>query len=66
MCFTLPGKVISVKKGTAYVSYGRRKVKAKINLIKVKKGDYVLIQSGFIIRKIPSSQALAILKLVKN
>jgi hydrogenase assembly chaperone HypC/HupF len=66
MCFILPGKVISLKKNEAKVSYGRKKIKAKANLIKVKKGDYVLVQSGFIIKKIPVNQAKAILKLVNH
>lgn len=52
MCLTIPFKVISVKDNQAIVFFNKNKKKVNSGLVKVKKGDYVLIQNNTIIKKI--------------
>ena len=63
MCLAIPGKVIKVEKGFATVDYSGEKRKASAQLVKVKPGDYVLVQAKFVVQKIPEKEALKAIKL---
>ncbi|MEM4257476.1 MAG: HypC/HybG/HupF family hydrogenase formation chaperone [Candidatus Diapherotrites archaeon] len=58
MCLAVPGKVVSLReKGKiAVIGYGKKIVSA-YNLIKAKKGDWVLIQQKTVVEKIDSETA---------
>ena len=57
MCLAVPGKILKIEKDIALVDYGAEKRKGKIVEGNYKKGDYVLIQGGLVIEKIPKQQA---------
>jgi hydrogenase expression/formation protein HypC len=55
MCLGVPGKVVSVREGTALVDFWgvRREVSLDIVDEPVAPGDYILNHVGFAIRRIP-------------
>ena len=59
----MPGKIIKVEKGFATVDYSGEKRRASVELVKVKPGDYVIVQAKFIVQKIPEKEALGAIKL---
>jgi hydrogenase expression/formation protein HypC len=63
LCLAIPGKVIKVEKGFAIIDYSREKRKVSTELVKVKPGDYVIVQAKFVVQKIPKKQALEAIKL---
>ena len=63
MCLAIPGKVLKVEKGFAIIDYSGEQRKASVELVKVKPGDYVLVQAKFIIQKIPKKEALEAIKV---
>ncbi|MCP3682431.1 MAG: HypC/HybG/HupF family hydrogenase formation chaperone [bacterium] len=65
MCIAAPGKVIGINGKTATVDYMGEKRKAIIQGIKVKKGDYVLVNTGLVVQKMSEKDALESLKLFK-
>ncbi len=66
MCLAIPGKVIKLENKDAVVDYGIEKRKADSSLMKVNVGDYVIVNAGFIIEKIPENEAKQALELIKN
>lgn len=63
MCYTIPGKVIELKDGKAKVDYNEEIREVDASLIKVKVGDYVIVQAKFIIEKVPEEEAKEVIKL---
>ena len=67
MCLAVPGKVIKVEKNKATIDYISEKRTADTSLLKPKVGDYVIVNSSFIISKVPKKEALEALNLfMKN
>ncbi len=69
MCLAIPGKIIEISsdKKHAMVDYGDgTKRQANISLVKVKKGDYVLVHAGFAIEILDESEAKKTLELFKE
>ena len=58
MCLAIPGKVVKVEKGFATIDYSGEQRKASVELVKVKPGDYVLVQARFVVQKVPEKEAL--------
>lgn len=48
MCLAIPAKVVKVKRNVVIVDVLGEKREVKVNLIKPKIGDYVIVQFGFI------------------
>ena len=63
MCLAMPGKAIKIEKGFAIVDYSGEKRKVSTELVKVKPGDYVIVQAKFVVQKIPKKEALEAIKL---
>jgi hydrogenase expression/formation protein HypC len=63
LCLAIPGKVTKVEKGFATVDYSGEKRKVSTELVKVKPGDYVIVQAKFVVQKIPEKEALEAIKL---
>ena len=57
MCLAIPGKIKEIKNDKAIVDYGFEKREGKIVIGNYKKGDFVIIQGGLVIEKIPDKQA---------
>lgn len=66
MCLALPYRVIAQnKKGIKLDFFGKEYI-AKDSLVKVKPGDFVLVQKNTIIKKVPKKQAQEVLKLISK
>ncbi len=63
LCLAIPGKVVKVEKDFALVDYSGEQRKASTELVKVKPGEYVIVQAKFIIQKIPKKEALEAIKV---
>ena len=58
MCLTIPGKVTAIKGEFATVDYGAQGFRdANITMVKVKVGDHVLVQGGFVIKVLSEREA---------
>ena len=66
MCLAVPGKIERIENHIAVIDYGVEKREADTSLLDVGKGDYVIVNGGFIIEKIPEKDALLALELIKN
>jgi hydrogenase assembly chaperone HypC/HupF len=62
MCLAVPGKIRSLKGGKAVVDYGVEKRDAAVVDGSFRKGDYVIVQGGVVVMKIPEEEAVAALK----
>jgi len=63
MCLAIPGKVLAVKDGKALVDYSTEKREVISKGIEVKPGEYVLVQFGMVVEKLPEKEAR---KAIKN
>ena len=66
ICLAIPGKIIEINGENAIIDYSGEKRKANTSLVEVKKGDYVIINAGFIIEKLEKEQALQSIKEWEN
>jgi hydrogenase maturation factor len=66
MCLALPYKVVSKKQNEIKLDFFGKQYIAKNSLIKIKPGDFVLVQKDTIIKKLPKREAKEILKLVSK
>ncbi len=57
MCVALPGKVISVEKDRALVSFEGNQVYAQAGLVPVKEGDMVLVHAGCVLQILEQTEA---------
>jgi hydrogenase expression/formation protein HypC len=67
VCLAIPGKIIEIQEDHAIVDYGdgtRRPV--NVSLVKVKKGDYVLVHAGFAIEVLSEKEAMETLDLFRE
>jgi len=66
MCYAIPGKIERIEKNMVIVDYFGEKRKALNELTQVKVGDYIYAQGGFVVNKIPASEAENILEVWKE
>ncbi len=66
MCLALPYKVLSQDESGIRVDFLGKQHTIKNSLIKIKPGDFVLVQKDTIIKKVPKKEAREILKLVSK
>jgi hydrogenase maturation factor len=62
----VPGKIVSISSDSATVDYGTEKRTGKIVDGTYKVGEYVLIQGGIVIDKIPEGEAKESLRLYRE
>lgn len=65
MCYALPGLIVGISGDLATVSYNDELKECKL-LVKAKKGDYVIAQSGMIIKKVKKDEAYKIFEAMKK
>jgi len=64
MCVAVPGKIMSIKKDTAVISYMGLEREIDISLVPdVKVGDYVIVHAGFAIQIINHEEAIKTIEL---
>ncbi len=68
MCLAVPLKVISVAGNEATVDLGGTRSRVRLDLLpeEVKPGDYVLVHTGFAIRRLDPADAHETLKLFEE
>lgn len=67
MCLAIPGKVVEIAGSVATVDYGDEKRQADLSLMDdLKVGDFVIVNAGFVMDKVPEEQALESLEAWKN
>lgn len=71
MCLAIPGKIKSIrrladKNRRATVDFNGIEKEVNCELVKVKKGDYVVVHAGFAIQKLEKEEADEILSLFKK
>lgn len=66
MCLGVPGKIIRIEQDTAIVDYDIEQRSGKIIDGMYTPGDYVLVQGGFVVMKVPESEAKQALALYKK
>lgn len=66
MCYAIPGKIDQIVGKTVTVDYFGEKKKAINEIPGLKPGDYVFAQGGYIISKVPASEAEEILATWKD
>ena len=67
MCLAIPAKIIKITKTKANVKQMSVAKEINISILPgLKLGDYVIIQGGMAVQKIPKKEAEEIIKLVKE
>ena len=66
MCVALPGKVIEVREKDAVVDFSGNQVTARMGLVDIKAGDYVLVHAGCILQKVSIEEAESLTELMKD
>lgn len=66
MCLLVPGRIIKIEGDKATVDYDVEKRDGMILEDEYHVGDYVMIQGGFIVQKVPEKQAKSALELYKK
>jgi len=66
MCVALPGKVIEIKEKDAIVDFNGNQVSARLGLVDIKVGDYVLVHAGCILQKVSTEEAESLNELMKD
>ncbi|MFH1297590.1 MAG: HypC/HybG/HupF family hydrogenase formation chaperone [Bacteroidota bacterium] len=67
MCLGVPAKVLRIEGQTAVVSIGDVEFNASLALLEgIKKGDYVIIHTGFAIEKVDEHEALETIRLCRE
>ncbi len=61
MCISCPQRVLAYEDGQALVESRERKQRVR-SPIPLSRGEYVLCQAGFVVRRIPESEAREMLK----
>jgi len=62
----IPGKVLSVSKGKAIVDFLGQNKEADCSLMPCKPREYVVVNAGFVVEKVPEQEALASIEMLKN
>lgn len=65
MCLTIPGRIVKLKGRKAEVEIEGKKRLVDCAVVKVKKGDWVLVQADLAVEKVSEDEAKEVLKLFK-
>ncbi len=64
MCLAIPGRVLNLEKDGVMVDFQGTKKSVKTDILKPRKGDWVLVYSGQVMETIPEERAREILDTV--
>lgn len=62
MCLAVPGKILKIDGRKVTVSYPSENREVLNSGIEIKAGDYVMVQMGIIVKKIPEKEAQIAIK----
>lgn len=66
MCVALPGKVVEIREKEAVVDFNGNQVTARMGLVDIKVGDYVLVHAGCILQKVSPQDAESLTELMED
>lgn len=66
MCLAIPGKVVRMGSGFAYVDFNGDTKKAHTDVLVPKEGDWVLVYANQVMEVVPEGKAREILESVKE
>ncbi|MBU1149169.1 HypC/HybG/HupF family hydrogenase formation chaperone [Patescibacteria group bacterium] len=66
MCLVIPSQIKKLKDNLAVVDRQGQRNEVKADLVKVKVGDWVFTQAGFIVQKLTKKEALKTLEYYEN
>lgn len=66
MCVALPGKVVKIEEKDAVVDFNGNQVTARMGLVDIKEGDYVLVHAGCILQKVSPQEAKSLNELMED
>lgn len=68
MCLATPGQIISIEpdQKNGLVSFQGLKKRVNLSLVKVKKGDWVVVHAGFAIQKLIQKDAQQVFQMLKR
>ena len=66
MCLTVPGKILKKKGDAVIIDYGSEQRQGTLLEEGFEVGDYVIVQGGFVVQKIPEDEAKESLKLYND
>lgn len=62
MCLAIPGKILNIKEDKVIVEYPGENREVMNTGFDLKEGEYVFVQAGIVIQKIPEDEAVESLK----
>ena len=66
MCLAVPGRVVKVEGRYAIADFAGKEMRISTDLVKVKKGDYILAYSGYAMEKLTEKEAKRVLSKLKG
>jgi len=66
MCLSVPGKIVKIQGDMATVDYGVEQRNAQIIGSEFSVNDFVIVQGGICVQKIPPEEAIESLKLFQQ
>lgn len=66
MCVALPGRVVEIREKDAVVDFSGNQVVARMGLVDIKVGDYVLVHAGCILQKVSTEEAESLTELMED
>jgi len=68
MCLAIPGKIIKLLPNSSYglVDFNGIESKVNLELVKVKKNDWVIVHAGFAIEKLKEQDARQTINLINK
>jgi len=57
MCLAVPGKVVKIEGKKAIIAYFDQERQAMVAETRIKKGDWVMVQMGIIVKKLTDEEA---------
>ena len=66
MCLAIPGRVLEIRGKEATVDFGGVRRTVKVDLVKVKIGEYVIVHAGYAIEVMDEKDAQETLKILEE
>jgi len=66
MCLAVPGRVLKVEGVRALVDFDGVQREVRVDLVSAKKGDYVIVHTGYAIERLDEKEAEETLKILRG
>ena len=62
MCLAIPGRIIGINKDIITIEFPHEKTQAVNTGFDLKEGEYVFVQTGIVVQKVPKEETIESLK----